>query len=371
MRIGLIVPGFSAHSADWCIPALRHLARALATRDDVRVIAVRYPYRTGRAEIDGAEVIAVGGAQRRGAATLDVWRRTLDVLAREHRHWPFDVLHAFWATESGLLAAMGGRILRIPTLVSLAGGELVALPDIAYGDQLVAWERLKIRATLRLAAAVSAGSQHMLALAEPHVRGSKLHRAPLGVDTGLFTPAPGVASKPSARFVHVGSLTHVKDQAMLLHAFAAVRQAEPHARLDIVGGGPLQATLQHLACALGVADAVRLVSEVDHAALPSVYQSGSAFVLSSRHEAQGMVAVEAAACGLPIAGTCVGVIPELAAPDAVVPVGDAAALARSMLLTLSGGAAHAATARDQARTAFSLDQCTARFRDVYASLTDA
>jgi hypothetical protein len=40
-------------------------------------------------------------------------------------------------------------------------------------------------------------------------------------------------------------------------------------------------------------------------------------------------------------------------------------------LTLSGGAAHAATARDQARTVFSLDQCTARFRDVYASLTDA
>ena len=48
MRVGLVVPGFSAHADDWCIPALRHLARALATQDDVRVIAVRYPYRASR-----------------------------------------------------------------------------------------------------------------------------------------------------------------------------------------------------------------------------------------------------------------------------------------------------------------------------------
>ena len=26
MRVGLIVPGFSADAEDWCIPALRHLA---------------------------------------------------------------------------------------------------------------------------------------------------------------------------------------------------------------------------------------------------------------------------------------------------------------------------------------------------------
>ena len=35
MRIGLVVPGFSADAADWCIPALRHLARSLAANGDM------------------------------------------------------------------------------------------------------------------------------------------------------------------------------------------------------------------------------------------------------------------------------------------------------------------------------------------------
>ena len=188
MRVGLVTPGFSADADDWCIPALRHLARALATHDDLRVIAVRYPYRASRYTVEGADVIAVGGAERRGAATLGVWRRTLDVLRTEHRRRAFDVLHAFWATESGLLTAIAGQVLRIPTVVSLAGGELVALPEIGYGDQRVAWERLKVRASLRLASAVTAGSHHLLALAARHVAHNRLHRAPLGVDLDLFKP---------------------------------------------------------------------------------------------------------------------------------------------------------------------------------------
>ena len=67
MRIGMVVPGFSADPSDWCIPALRHLARGLAVRDDVRVVAVRYPYHSARYTIDGAEVIALGGALRHRA----------------------------------------------------------------------------------------------------------------------------------------------------------------------------------------------------------------------------------------------------------------------------------------------------------------
>src|SRR5579859_5410610 len=194
MRIGLVVPGFSADVGDWCIPALRHLARALAARDDLRVIAVRYPYRAARYTLEGAEVIALGGAARRGPGTLGVWGRTLDVLRGEHRRRPFDVLHAFWATESGLLAAAAGRVLGIPTVVSLAGGELAALPGIGYGDQRLAWERMKIRAGLRLASAVTAGSYQLLALAGQHVPQARLHRAPLGVDLALFKPCPAPAT---------------------------------------------------------------------------------------------------------------------------------------------------------------------------------
>jgi glycosyltransferase involved in cell wall biosynthesis len=377
MRVGLVVPGFSADASDWCIPALRHLARSLATRDDVRVISVRYPYQAARYQVDGADVIAVGGAVRSGPATLDVWRRTLGVLRDEHHRRPFDVLHAFWATESGLLASIAGRVLGIPTLVSLAGGELVGFADIAYGDQRIAWERLKIRASLRLASAVTAGSAYLQSIAERHVAPARLHRAPLGVDLDLFTPASSPSGSspatPRARFVHVGTLTRVKDQGTLLRAFARLRQEVPCATLAIAGNGPLRGELERLAADLGVATAVHFYGEVDHARLADVvYGGASAFVLSSRHEAQGMVAIEAAACGLPVAGTRVGVIPELAAsPDTVAPVGVVDALAAAMAATLEQSRDTVSRASARARSQFGLEACTNRFRALYEHLIAA
>ena len=224
MRIGLVVPGFSAAPADWCIPALRHLARALAAHADVRVIAIRYPYQAARYPIDGAETIALGGGVRHAAGTLSVWRTALDVLRHEHRQRPFDVLHAFWATESGLLAALAGRLLHVPTLVSLAGGELVALRDINYGDQRIAWERIKVAASLRLASGVSAGSHQLASVARLHLKREPVHVAPLGVDLELFSPTPAIqatSNDDGPRLVHVGTLTPVKDHATLLRALAA------------------------------------------------------------------------------------------------------------------------------------------------------
>jgi glycosyltransferase involved in cell wall biosynthesis len=368
MRVGLVVPGFSADQADWCIPALRHMARTLASIDDVRVVAIRFPYRAARYRVDGAQVIALGGADRRGTRTLQVWRTTLDTLHQEHRRRGFDILHAFWATESGLLAALAGRLLRIPTLVSLAGGELVALRDIGYGDQRIAWERLKVAACLRLATAVSAGSQTLMRAAERHVKGKPVHRAPLGVDLDLFQP-DGAFNAGVQRLVHVGTLTRVKDQATLVHAFSRLRQAGTRATLEIVGDGPLRTELERLARELGIGDAVCFRGGVDHANLPPIYRSASAFVVSSRHEAQGMVAIEAAACGIPVVGTRVGVMPELT--SAVSAPGDADALAASVAATLGDPEPLARAALARARSDFELEACVSGFRRLYARLAAA
>ena len=144
----------------------------------------------------------------------------------------------------------------------------------------------------------------------------------------------------------------------------------PDATLDIVGNGPLQHDLEQLACELGVGSAVHFRGNIDHAALPDVYHAASAFVLSSRHEAQGMVAIEAAACGIPVIGTCVGVIPELVAADAVVPIGAVDALAEALFATSTDADARGRARRIQARaqTAFGLAPCVARFRSLYAQV---
>jgi glycosyltransferase involved in cell wall biosynthesis len=221
-----------------------------------------------------------------------------------------------------------------------------------------------------LASAVSAGSLQLLRLAERRLASSrtKLHHAPLGVDFQLFSPRPAGAST-TRKLVHIGTLTPVKDQATLLHAFARLRDRGPDVALDIIGDGPLRQRLDQMVQALGIAPSVTFRGAIDHASLPDVYRAGTVCVISSRHEAQCMVAIEGAACGLPVIGTRVGVVPELVATSGdVVPVGAPDALAAALSNALDDPTRRARSAIDRARHDFSLETCTNRFRALYAGL---
>src|SRR5690606_30167599 len=84
----------------------------------------------------GSAVHPLGaGSYVRGGRRLKLWWDALRLVERLHRQQPFDVLHAMWADETGLLAAWAGRLLGIPIIVSILGGELVGLRDIDYGLQ--------------------------------------------------------------------------------------------------------------------------------------------------------------------------------------------------------------------------------------------
>ena len=374
MKIALIVPGFSADEHDWCIPALRNLAAELSRTDEIVVFALRYPHRAARYTAFGARVIALGGAQARGAASGRLWRRTIAAIRAEHRRASFDVLHAFWATEPGLLATVAGRLLGVPSIVSLAGGELAALPDIGYGDQLAAAQRPKVRLTLRLAAHVTAGSHYLLDLATPFLARrspASIHHLPLGVDTSLVRPPHAPCPTPHApRLVTAASLVPVKDQAMLLRAIAQVHDQGHPATLTVAGEGPEEAHLRALATTLGIADSITFLGAVPHDRLPDLYRQSELFVLTSRHEAQGMAPLEAAACGLPIVGTAVGILPELAPSAALtVPKGDHAALAAALTALLADPARHHAMRQTAiaASARYSLPNTTGHFRTLYGT----
>jgi glycosyltransferase involved in cell wall biosynthesis len=385
MRIALIVPGFSANADDWCIPALRHLVRRLATTEEVHVLALRYPYRSGCYRLFGAEITALGGRQRRKLASLGLWARAVKVLASEHRRRPFDVLHGFWANETGAVTALAGKLLGVPSLVSLAGGELVKLPDIGYGDQQAWTERLKIRLALRLADSITAGSQRLLERAAPWLEmrpPGTVYHAPLGVNLDLFCPSPEIVTADTShntrrsvpRIVHAASLTPVKDQATLLRAVAVMHQAGVGLTLEIAGSGPMEAQLRALSKTLGLQDSVRFVGDIPHHELVSFYQQGAILAHSSRYEAQSMVVLEAAACGLPVVSTRVGVVPELGPEAAIaVPVGDAPALAAALVEVLQNPARReemGRAARQKAEASFGLASCTRRFRCLYATLVE-
>ncbi len=97
--------------------------------------------------------------------------------------------------------------------------------------------------------------------------------------------------------------------------------------LVIAGEGPERAALQ----AQGAGDRVRFLGQVSADALAGLRGAAAIALVPSRSaETFGLAAAEAMACGLPVAGSRVGALGELLEPDALVPAGDASALAAAI-----------------------------------------
>ena len=362
MKIGLVLPGFSADERDWCIPALLDFVRQLAACHTVRVFALEYPYRRDVYFVDGAIVHSMNGRNRGMRYAPRLWLDTLAAIRAEHRRAPFDLLHAFWANEPAAIAVLAGRALRVPVIVSIAGGELIGLRDIHYGGQLRWIERTMVRWTLRTADRVTVGSRYLRQIAARWRADACL--APLGVNARLFLPGRR-ESKPPIRILNVGSLVPVKGQRQLLRAFAQLAPCD--ACLEIIGAGALEKELREQVHALRIADRVAMPGAVSHDALAQKYRAADLFVQSSRHEAEGMAVLEAAACGAPVVGTPVGIAPELAdSGGAVAARGfDANDLASAMAAGLDAHTRLGCRAREIVEQDFALEATWRKWTELY------
>lgn len=128
-----------------------------------------------------------------------------------------------------------------------------------------------------------------------------------------------------------GRLIAQKDFATLLDAFAQVRRRRP-LRLVILGEGELRDALLRQATKLGVEHDVALPG-FDPNPFASM-RAASVFVLSSRYEGLPGVLIQAMACGARVVSTDCPSGPREVLEEgrwgALVPVGDAAALAREI-----------------------------------------
>lgn len=140
-----------------------------------------------------------------------------------------------------------------------------------------------------------------------------------------------------------GRLTEQKGFETLLDAFAVLRNTMA-ARLIILGEGELKSKLESICMGYGIEKDVDLHGYVENPY--SFMRQSDAFVLSSKWEGSPSVLIAALACGCPVVSTdCPGAVREILADGAygdLVPVGDAAAMAKAIEKVLTSGGKHAA-----------------------------
>jgi glycosyltransferase involved in cell wall biosynthesis len=335
VRIAWIVAGGVDESGvERVTPSLLWQIERLARRHEVHVYVLRYHDRPRTYQLLGATVHDLGrpeGIRRQYAATLDAIRR----------HGRPDVLHGMLALPAGFVAAAVGRRLGVPSVVTCDSGEFIRLDDIGYGAQATVRQRWAVRAMSHLASRVVVCTDYQARLAA--ACGVRTVLLPIGVDISRFQP-PATPPGDGApwRLLQVASLNRVKDQHTLLTACARLLAAGIDATIEIAGEDTLGGLLQSEAARLGIAERVVFHGPLPSASLAALYQRAHLFALSSRHEGGPVVALEAAASGVPIVGTAVGYVADWAGERAVaVPPHEPALLADAIASLIAAPARRA------------------------------
>ena len=362
VKLALVMPGGVDRGGEFrVIPVLLGLIERLARAHEVHVFALHQEAQPDRWRLAGADIHNIG--EDRTVV------RAIAAIRREHRCAPFDAIHAIFSGHGGLVAVIAACLLHRPALVHVAGGEIVALPEIGYGGRLTWKGRLRERWVLRNADVVTAASAPMVdALRE---LGVDAQRVPLGIDLHGWPPrAPRERRDTPARLIHVASLNRVKDQGTLLHALAMLAKMEIDFVMDIVGADTLQGEMMRLADALGLRRRVRFHGFKTQRQLRPMLESADLLVMSSLHEAGPVVLLEAAAAGVPAVGTAVGHVSEWAPSAALaVPPRNAEALANAIRTVLDDEPLRLRLARAaQCRALLEDADCTSRaFERLYRS----
>lgn len=359
--------------------ALLNLASELARRHDVHVFAKDGPSGRGQYVREGVSINQLDGSPellvhpsrgRRLLRLASFASRLRQEVGRVHATGALDVLHGFWASDTGLLAALLGRRLRVPVVLSVGGGEAVWLPDIGYGGARSWSGRARVRVALALANAITAGSA-FAARQLPHGVAARARVVPLGVRCETFAASPVRPPGPPWRLLQVADLNLVKDQETLLQALRRIVDRLGDVSLDCIGEDTLGGRLQRRAAQLGVAQHVRFHGFLPQRALPEFYRRAHLHIVSSRYESQGVAILEAASAGLPTVGTAVGLLPSMAPAAArCVAPGDSAALAELTCALLADHIGRQAVGAAAQRWAQAHDAVwTARqFESVYAEV---
>ena len=240
---------------------------------------------------------------------------TAGVLAHLEASGGADVVHAnYWL--SGVVAHRVKHALDIPFVTTF---HTLARVKAEGGDPEPGWRDRAEAELVGCADAICVSCQEEAAqfrrhYGEPHGR---IEIVPPGVEHAFFAPGERSGARAALDLpdrdpviLFVGRIQPLKGPDIAIRALDALGRDD--ARLLIVGGasgrdGDAELERAHqLVDELALGDQVEFVPPQPHHILSTYYRAADVVVVPSRSESFGLVALEAAACGIPVVASAVG-----------------------------------------------------------------
>jgi glycosyltransferase involved in cell wall biosynthesis len=214
---------------------------------------------------------------------------------------PFDLIDAHYLYPDGVAAALVGRRLGKPVVITARGTDVTLIPRYRMPRAMIRWAARQAAALITVSRALKDD------LVELGISPERITVLRNGVDLQLFRPG----DRPLIRrelglqrptLLSVGHLIPRKGHELVIRALSLV----PALDLIIIGSGSERAALAALAKELGISARVRFVTPLPQVELARYYSAADALVLASNREGWANVLLEAMACGTPVIATDVG-----------------------------------------------------------------
>jgi glycosyltransferase involved in cell wall biosynthesis len=348
MKICIVTTAFPRWENDGRVAFLLEEAQAIKhLGNKVRVIAMHNPGSKTREDMDGIDVIRPRylperweNLQKDSAGLPQAWQNNLwsrlqivpflviHTLAVAYWSQGFDIIHANW-TLSAACVWVTRWYHQCPYVTTVHGSDIFKatrlwLPKIITKRALTAADKV-----ISVSRALY---ENVIKLGVPK---DKVCVISNGVNLGKFTHDPSLKREQIILFV--GSLIERKGIDILLTAFSLIKDNLPNYHLIIIGEGRLRTDLENLTQKLGIYFDVSFLGFQSQATVHQWMQKAKVFVLPSNEEGQGVVLLEALACGTPCVGANVGGITDVVSKEVgeLFSPGDSEGLSKAILKILN------------------------------------
>jgi len=230
-------------------------------------------------------------------------------LQREHR---FAAIDAHYIYPDGFAAALLGRLLGLPVVVSARGTDMNLFPQFRLIRPLIKWTLSQVVAGIGVCAPLR---DELCKFGLPPERASVIGN---GIDLLRFQSVDKCEARRHldipedvVMLVAVGALIPRKGFHLLIEAFARIARTRGDVRLYIVGEGDQRNELHSLVAQHAVGERVFLVGARKNEDLRYWYSAADLSCLVSSREGWPNVLLESLACGTPVVATRIWGVPEV------------------------------------------------------------
>lgn len=210
----------------------------------------------------------------------------------------FDLIDAHYFYPDGVAAAILGKMLNKPVVITARGTDINLIPKFHWPRKMIVWAARQAASIITVCQALK---NELIVLG---IDSAKIHALRNGVDLALFYPEERALAIQKLKLkrpaiLSVGNLIERKGHRLVIEAMSEL----PEYELLLAGDGEDMPSLKKLANDLNVSDRVTFLGAVPHHQLVTIYSAVDLLVLASSREGWANVLLEAMACGTPAIAT--------------------------------------------------------------------